>query len=76
MAAASLTIEKPDWQFHLFVRDTKLHQDTAASFIDSGRANDVMHAGSAPMSVTLALQMLVLAGLLGFGVGSSYKINS
>lgn len=43
-------------QIHLFVRDTKLSQGTAAPFTYHGRANYVSHEGSVPMSVTLALQ--------------------
>ena len=43
------------WQIHLFVRDTKLSQGTAAPFIYHGRARYVGHEGSAPMSVTLVL---------------------
>jgi hypothetical protein len=39
---------------HLFVRDTKLTQGTAAPFVHHG-PNYVRHEGSAPMSVTLAL---------------------
>ena len=40
---------------HLFVRDTKLSQGTAAPFVYHGPVNYVRHVGSAPMSVTLAL---------------------
>ncbi len=48
--------QKTGWQIHLFVRDTKLSQGTAAPFRYHGRAKYVKHQGSAPMSVTLALQ--------------------
>ena len=48
--------QKNGWQIHLFVRDTKLNQGTAAPFVYHGQANYVRHEGSAPMSVTLALQ--------------------
>ena len=48
--------QKTGWQIHLFVRDTKLSHGTAAPFTYHGSANYVKHQGSAPMSVTLALQ--------------------
>lgn len=48
--------QKNGWQIHLFVRDTKLNQGTAAPFVYHGQTNYVRHEGSAPMSVTLALQ--------------------
>jgi SOS-response transcriptional repressor LexA len=48
--------QKNGWQIHLFVRETKLNQGTAAPFMYHGTANYVRHEGSAPMSVTLALQ--------------------
>ena len=48
--------QKTGWQIHLFVRDTKLSQGAAAPFTYYGRAYYVKHQGSAPMSVTLALQ--------------------
>lgn len=48
--------QKTGWEIHLFVRDAKLSQGTAAPFTYHGRANYVDHHGSAPMSVTLALQ--------------------
>ncbi len=47
--------QKNGWQIHLFVRDTKLSQGTAAPFVYHGPVNYVRHEGSAPMSVTLAL---------------------
>lgn len=47
--------QKTGWQIHLFVRNTKLSQGTAAPFIYHGRTRYVGHEGSAPMSVTLAL---------------------
>lgn len=43
---------------HLFVRDTKLSQGTAAPFTYHGHANYVAHEGSAPMSITLAVPRL------------------
>jgi len=48
--------QKNGWQIHLFVRETKLIQGTAAPFIYHGRVDYVKHQGSAPMSITLALQ--------------------
>jgi hypothetical protein len=48
--------QKTGRQIHLFVRDTKLSQGTAAPFTYHGRSNYVSHEGSAPMSVTLAVQ--------------------
>lgn len=47
--------QKNGWHIHLFVRDTKLSQGTAAPFVYHGQVNYVRHEGSAPMSVTLAL---------------------
>ena len=47
--------QKNGWQIHLFLRDTKLSQGTAAPFVYHGPVNYVRHEGSAPMSVTLAL---------------------
>jgi hypothetical protein len=48
--------QKTGWQIHLFLRDNKLSNGTAAPFTYHGTANYVKHEGSAPMSVTLALQ--------------------
>jgi hypothetical protein len=48
--------QKNGWQIHLFVRENKLNQGTAAPFVYHGQANYVSHEGSSPMSVTLALQ--------------------
>ena len=48
--------QKTGWHIHLFVRDTKLSQGTAAPFRYHGCANYVSHQGSAPMSITLALK--------------------
>lgn len=47
--------QKNGWQIHLFVRDTKLIQGTAAPFVYHGPVNCAGHEGSAPMSVTFAL---------------------
>jgi superfamily II DNA or RNA helicase len=47
--------QKNGWQIHLFVRETKLNQGTAAPFVYHGPVSYVRHEGSAPMSVTLAL---------------------
>ncbi len=48
--------QKNGWKIHLFVRETKLNQGTAAPFVYHGQTNYVSHEGSAPMSVMLALQ--------------------
>ncbi len=47
--------QKTGWQIHLFVRDARLSHGKAAPFVYVGRANYVKHEGSAPMSVTFAL---------------------
>lgn len=47
--------QKTGWKIHLFVRETKLNQGTAAPFVYHGQVNYVRHEGSGPMSVTLAL---------------------
>lgn len=48
--------QKNGWKIHLFVRNAKLNQGSSAPFVYHGQAHYVRHEGSAPMSVTLALQ--------------------